>query len=90
MSAAKTAIKAGIVGAAGTTGTLGGISASVAWPASNISGYIVAARVLGGGAATSAKVAAVGGPAMAAGLAATGIGIGFAAIVLIVCKLLEE
>lgn len=68
------AIKIGIAGTAGTAGTLLGMSASITWPASNLSGYIVAGRILGGGAATSAKIAALGGPVVAGSLASLGIG----------------
>ncbi len=90
MKPLEAAIRAGVAGAAGTAGTLGGMSAAVAWPASNISGYIVAARILGGGAATGAKVAAFGGPAVVAGIASLGIGLGLAGIAFTIFKLLEK
>jgi hypothetical protein len=84
------ALKAGLAGSAVTAGTLLGMSASIAWPASNLSGYIVAGKILGAGAATSAKVAAVGGPLAAGGIAIAGIGLAAAGIAYSVFKLLEK
>lgn len=63
--------------------------ASVEWPASNIAGYIVAGRILGGGAVTSAKIAAMGGPAVVGGLASVGIGGLAAGLTYGIFKLLE-
>lgn len=90
MTPTEAAIKAGIAGTAGTAGTLGGMAASVSWPTSNIGGYVVAGRILGGGAATSAKVAALGGPAAVAGVASLGVGMGVAGLVFLLFKLLED
>lgn len=90
MKPTEAAIKAGIAGVTGTAGTLGGMASSIAWPASNLSGYIVAGRILGGGAATGAKVAAMGGPLVVAGLASLGVGLGLAGIVFTLFKLLEK
>jgi len=52
----------GIVSGLGAVGTATGMSAAVAWPTSNIAGYVVAGKILGGGASTTALVAGVGGP----------------------------
>jgi len=89
MNPVEAAIKFGIAGAAGTVGTLGGITAAISWPASNIGGYIVAARLLGGGAATGAKVAALGGPAVVAGLASLGVGTALALLAFSIAKVLK-
>lgn len=90
MNAIEAAVKFGIAGVAGTAGTLTGISASIAWPASNLSGYIVAARILGGGAATGAKIASLGGPAIAAGVASLGVGAVLAALAFSIAKALGK
>ncbi len=90
MNPVEAAVKFGIAGVAGTAGALTGITASIAWPASNIGGYIVAARILGGGAATGAKVAALGGPAIVAGLASLGVGAGLAVLAFSIAKALEK
>ena len=68
------ALQVGLPASLGTAGTLFGMSKAIAWPASNLAGYIVAGRILGAGAATSAKVAAVGGPVVAGGLASLSVG----------------
>lgn len=90
MSAGKNALKAGVAGSAGTAGALLGMSASIAWPASNLSGYIVAGKILGAGAATSAKVAAVGGPLVAGGIATAGVGLVAAGVTYTLFKILGK
>lgn len=89
MNPIEAAIKFGIAGTAGTIGALGGITAAISWPASNIGGYIVAARLLGGGAATGAKVAALGGPAVVAGLASLGVGTVLALLAFSIARVLK-
>ena len=90
MKPVEAAVRAGVSGVAGTAGTLLGMSASIAWPASNISGYIVAGRILGGGAVTTAKIAAMGGPAIVGGIASMGVGTILAGLAFTIFKILEK
>lgn len=89
MSAKNTGILGGIIGSLGTAGGLAGMAATIPWPASNIAGFIVAGKILGGGAATSAAIAAVGGPLAVGAIAVAGIGAATGAITYGVAKLLE-
>jgi hypothetical protein len=83
MSLVRAAVTSGVAGTTGTAGILLGMVAAIKWPASNLAGYIVAGRILGASAATSAKVAAVGGPAVAGTLASLGVGAGVSALTII-------
>ena len=83
MSLIRAAVTSGVAGTAGTAGILFGMVASIKWPASNLAGYIVAGRILGASATTSAKVAAVGGPAAAGALASLGVGVGVSALTVV-------
>ena len=83
MNSKKIGAVGGTVGAAGTGGTLVGITAGLSGPAANLGGYataqIVASAVGGGsmgvgGPALAAAVAAVGGPVIAGTIAVVAVG----------------
>ena len=66
---------AAVTGSAGAAGTMVGMGIATAWPTSNIAGYVVAGKILGGGAQTTALVSAVGGPLVAGVIGAVLVGL---------------